>query len=153
MDIYKAILDDHNIQRKLCKKLLDTKSKGEKARNKAYTNLKIELKAHEVAEERYFYQPLIDTDKMIEDARHGMAEHHEMDEVMKKLDDTEIDTDTWFTLAEELCNKVEHHLEDEEEDFFKKAKKIYSASEAEELAKEYEQEMSEYRKQYEDEEE
>ena len=153
MDIYKAIIDDHNIQRSLCKKLKETKEKGKKARNKAYKELKVELKAHEVAEERFFYEPLIDTDEMIEDARHGMAEHHEMDEVMNKMDDTEVDSDTWFKLAEDLCHKVDHHLKDEEEEFFKKAKGLYSEKEADKLAKKYEKEMKEYRTEYTEEEE
>ena len=54
----------------------------------------------------------------------------------------------WMATFKKLVHKVEHHLEDEEEDFFKKAKKIYSEDEVEALAKGYEATMSEYRKDY-----
>ncbi|WP_338039139.1 hemerythrin domain-containing protein [Maribacter litopenaei] len=108
--------------------------------------LKKELEVHEVAEERFFYSPLIDSDKMQEDARHGMAEHHEMDELIEELDDTDMSSPHWLATAQKLVEKVEHHLKDEEEDFFKKAKDIYSSDEAESLAKSYGETVAEYRK-------
>lgn len=148
MNIYEAIKKDHEIQRDLCEKLKETEDKGKKERQKVYDELKKELKAHEVAEERHFYKPVIHTDKMIEDARHGMAEHHEMDEIMKKMEDTEVDSDTWFSLAKDLCDTVDHHLKDEEEDFFKRAKQVYSKNQEKELADKYNKEMEEYRKEF-----
>ena len=148
MNIYKAIKDDHKIQRDLIEKIKNTKNKGKKERLEAYNQFKMELKAHEVAEERFFYKPVIKTDKMIEDARHGMAEHHEMDEIMETLEDIKVDTDTWYDKVIELCHKVDHHLKDEEGEFFDHAKKIYSDSDAEKLAKDYQSEMNEYRKEY-----
>jgi hypothetical protein len=145
MNIYKAIKDDHDIQRELCSKILKTSGDSEERRD-IWEELKKELEVHEVAEERYFYSPLIDSDKMQEDARHGMAEHHEMDELIEELDDTDMSSPHWLATMEKLAEKVEHHLKDEEEDFFKKAKKIYSSEEAESLAKSYGETVSEYRK-------
>lgn len=145
MDIYKAITDDHDIQRDLCAKLLETSGDSEE-RVKIWKDLKKELEVHEVAEERYFYSPLIDTDKMQEDARHGMAEHHEIDELIKELDDTDMSSSGWLATAKKLAEKVEHHLKDEEEEFFVKAKKIYSQKEADSLAKSYEETVKEYKK-------
>jgi len=144
MDIYKAIKDDHDIQRDLCSKILKTSGESEE-RKKLWEDLKKELEVHEVAEERYFYSPLIDTDKMQEDARHGMAEHHEMDEFIEELDDTDMSSPHWMATLKKLTEKVEHHLKDEEEEFFKKAKTVYSEEEEKSLAKSYEQTMSEYR--------
>ena len=144
MNIYKAIKDDHDIQRDLCAKILKTSGESEE-RKQLWEDLKKELEVHEVAEERYFYSPLIDTDKMQEDARHGMAEHHEMDEMIEELDDTDMSSPHWMATLKKLTEKVEHHLKDEEEEFFKKAKTVYSEEEEESLAKSYEQTMSEYR--------
>ena len=42
--------------------------------------------------------------------------------------------------------KVHHHLEDEEDDFFKKAKQVYSDEASEKLAKAYKKTVDEYRK-------
>lgn len=144
MKIYECIKKDHDIQRDLSAKILETSGESEE-RKQLWKELKKELEAHAVAEERYFYKSLIDTDKMQEDARHGMAEHHEMDELIKELDDTDMSSPSWMSTVKKLVDKVEHHLKDEEEEFFDKAKKVYSKDEAESLADEYERSMEEYR--------
>ncbi len=145
MKIYEAIKVDHDIQRGLCDKIVKTSGASEE-RKKLWVELKKELEVHAVAEERHFYSPLIDTDKMQEDARHGMAEHHEMDELIQELDDTDMTSPHWLATVQKLVEKVEHHLKDEEKDFFKKAKDVYSENEEAALAKDYEATMREYRK-------
>lgn len=145
MKIYEAIKNDHDIQRNLCDKIVNT-SGASTERKKLWEELQKELEVHEVAEERYFYSPLIDTDKMQEDARHGMAEHHEMDELIQELNDTEMSSPHWLATLQKLVAKVKHHLKDEEEDFFKKAKSVYSEKEADSLAKGYEATVDKYRK-------
>lgn len=145
MKIYEAIKEDHDIQRDLCAKIIKTSVASEE-RKTLWVELKKELEVHAVAEERHFYSPLIDTDEMQEDARHGMAEHHEMDELIKKLDDSDMSSPNWMETLEKLVEKVHHHLKDEENDFFKKAKDVYTEDEATTLAKNYENTMQEYRK-------
>jgi hemerythrin superfamily protein len=145
MKIYEAIKVDHDIQRDLCDKIVKTSGASEE-RKKLWVELKKELEVHAVAEERHFYSPLIDTDKMQEDARHGMAEHHEMDELIEKLDDSDMNSAQWMETLKKLVEKVNHHLKDEEKDFFKKAKDVYSEDEEAALAKDYKDTMREYRK-------
>ena len=113
-----------------------------------WKELKKELEVHAVAEERYFYSPLIDSDKMQEDARHGMAEHHEMDELIADIDNISFSDNMWMEKVKELTEKIEHHLKDEEEEFFDKAKDIYTDKEEESLAKGYETTMKEYKKEW-----
>ena len=145
MKIYEAIKNDHEIQRELCDKIMKT-SADSKERNELWQELKKELEVHEVAEERHFYEALIETDKMQEDARHGMAEHHEMDELIEELDNSDMSSAHWLKTLGQLIEKVNHHLEDEEKDFFKKAKKVYSSEKADKLADEYQETVREYRK-------
>lgn len=145
MKIYEAIKKDHDVQRDLCNRLKDT-SGDSKERKKLWIALKKELEVHALAEERYFYSPLIDSDEMQEDARHGMAEHHEMDELIEELTNTDMSSPHWLATLKKLADKVEHHLEDEEEDFFVKAKDLYSEKEADSLATSYEATMEKYRK-------
>ncbi len=145
MNIYEAITQDHDLQRSLCDKIVKTSGKSDE-RKKLWEDLKKELEVHAVAEERYFYAPLIDTDKMQEDARHGMAEHHEMDELIEELEDTDMSSPHWLATMEKLADKVKHHLKDEEEEFFKKAKSIYSEDEAKSLSKSYKKTRDDYRK-------
>lgn len=144
MKIYNAIKQDHDIQRDLCDKISNTSGDTEE-RRELWKKLKKELEVHAVAEERYFYSPLVDSDEMQEDARHGMAEHHEMDELIEEINNTDMSSPHWLATVKKLIEKVEHHLDDEEKDFFDKAKNLYSEDEAESLAKSYETTMTEYR--------
>ncbi|PVX52449.1 hemerythrin HHE cation binding domain-containing protein [Balneicella halophila] len=145
MKIYKAIRQDHDIQRELCKKILETSGESEE-RKQLWDDLKKELEVHAVAEERYFYIPLIDTDEMQEDARHGIAEHHEIDELIKEVDEADMTSAAWLAAAKKLAHQVNHHLDDEEDDYFDKARDIYSKKDAKKLADGYEKTMKEYRK-------
>ncbi len=136
MNIFEEIRKDHDKQRELCR--LVTSTTGEsKGRKQMWEDLKKELQIHADAEERHFYSPLIHNDMMQEHARHGIAEHHEMDELMEKIDNTEMTSSAWLTYAKQLCEKVEHHLEDEEHTFFQLAGKVFNEKQKETLAKEY----------------
>ena len=144
MTIFEAIRKDHDIQRALCDKLV--KTEGDTAlRTQIFKALKHELAIHANAEERHFYVPLIKDDMTQEHARHGVAEHHEMDELVEKLEETEMSSSAWLVYAKQLCEKVEHHLEDEEHTFFQLAGKVFTEAQKTNLAKEYTKAMSEER--------
>ncbi|UAB82243.1 hemerythrin domain-containing protein [Marixanthomonas sp. SCSIO 43207] len=136
MNIFEAIRKDHDKQRELCK-LVTSTSGDSKGRKEMWEKLKHELQVHADAEERSFYSPLIHNDMMQEHARHGIAEHHEMDELIEKIDDTDLDSPAWLVYAKQLCDKVEHHLEDEEHTFFQLAGKVFTEKEKTTIAKEY----------------
>ncbi|PZD79348.1 hemerythrin domain-containing protein [Mesonia sp. K7] len=136
MNIFEAIRKDHDIQRDLLKKVCNTSGDTEE-RTKLWKALKQELVIHADAEERFFYAPLIHNDMMQEHARHGIAEHHEMDELIEKIEEADPTTPAWLTYAKQLSEKVEHHLDDEEHTFFQLAGKVYNEKEKEGLAKDY----------------
>ncbi|TMM32324.1 hemerythrin domain-containing protein [Polaribacter aestuariivivens] len=142
MNIYEEIRKDHDKQRDLLNKLVET-SGDTKTRNILFKQLKTELVVHSNAEERHFYKPLISNDMMQEKARHGIAEHHEIDELIEQLEETEYDSPAWLKIAKQLRDKVEHHLEDEEHTFFQLSGKVFSEKEKENLANEYRKHMSE----------
>ncbi|WGK65401.1 hemerythrin domain-containing protein [Croceiramulus getboli] len=145
MTIFEAIRHDHDIQRDLCKNLVATS--GDTAlRKQLFDALKLELAVHADAEERHFYIPLIKDDMTQEHARHGVAEHHEMDELVEELEDTPMDSPGWLVTAKKLCEKVEHHLEDEEHTFFQLAGKVFSENQKTSLANDYQEAMKKNRK-------
>jgi hemerythrin-like domain-containing protein len=144
MKIFEAIRKDHDIQRKLLDELLNTSGDTER-RDHVFEALKHELLIHEDAEERHFYKPLISDDMMQEHARHGIAEHHEIDELVEKLENTKQDSSAWLKYAKDLKHKVEHHLEDEEHTFFQLAGKALAEDEKESLATKYVDFMEEAR--------
>ena len=136
MNIFEAIRKDHDTQRDLLKKLVNTEGDTKK-RDTLFKSLKKELDIHANGEERHFYKPLISNDMMQEKARHGIAEHHEIDELIEQLENTDYDSSAWLKIAKNLRKKVEHHLEDEEHTFFQLAGKVFSDNQKQTLAKEY----------------
>lgn len=136
MNIFEAIRKDHDIQRNLLDTLIAT-SGDTKKRDDIFKSLKAELKVHADAEERHYYKPLIDSDMMQDKARHGIAEHHEIDELVATLEETDYDSSAWLKIAKDLKDKVEHHLEDEEQKFFQLSGKVLSESQKTKLANDY----------------
>ena len=139
MNIFEALRESHDRQRTYADALIQT-SGDTPERVEAYKQLKSELQAHETAEERHFYIPLMEFDNGVDLSRHAIAEHHEMDEMMEELDETEMSSPAWLVAAKKLAEKVNHHLEEEEQKFFQMAGKLLDDKQKETLAGQYEKE-------------
>ena len=140
MNIFEALRTSHETQRGLADALIST-SGDSKERDVLFKELKAELAAHAAAEERFFYVPLIAHDMTQEPSRHGIAEHHEMDELVEKLEDIDASSPAWIAVAKELHHKIFHHLKDEEQGIFQLAGKVLTEREKLSLAKDYEGEF------------
>jgi len=145
VNIFEALRESHDRQRTYADALIKT-SGDTPERVEAYKQLKAELQAHETAEERHFYIPLMEFDNGVDLSRHAISEHHEMDEMMETLDKTEMSSPAWLAMAKKLSEKVHHHLKEEEQKFFQMAGKLLSDKQKETLAgqyvKEYEAQLS-----------
>jgi len=139
MDIFQALLQSHERQRAMSKRLLaDVGDPGQ--RKQAFDELKAEMAAHETAEERAFYVPLFEHDDTVDEARHGIAEHHEMDEMVEDLEKAKEGSAEWLENVGKLVQKLEHHLKEEEQKFFPEARKVLDAKQQQELGSLYMQE-------------
>ena len=49
---------------------------------------------------------------------HALSEHHEMDELVEKLEETDMSNPSWLATAKQLSEKVHHHLKEEEHKFW-----------------------------------
>jgi hemerythrin-like domain-containing protein len=144
MNIFEALREDHEVQRTLCDKLVKTSGDNELRKN-MFNKLKHELEIHADAEERHFYVPLIESDLTQEKARHSIAEHHEMDELVEKLEDTDMSSPAWLVYMKQLAEKVEHHLDEEEHEVFQMAGKALTEKEKKSLATDYQKAIKENR--------
>ncbi|RZJ55563.1 MAG: hemerythrin domain-containing protein [Acidovorax sp.] len=136
LNIFEALRESHERQRELCKQLVET-SGDTPERHDLFEQLKTELMAHELGEERHFYIPLMAHDAGVDLSRHAISEHHELDEMVESLEDADPATPTWLPLAKKLAEKVEHHLKEEEHKFFQMAGKLLTEKQKTQLAKEY----------------
>jgi hypothetical protein len=134
--IYDALRESHELQRSLFRKLLRSKP-GTRERIDLFTETRIELEAHEAAEERYLYAPMLMEDMGLDSARHALHEHHEIDELVSDLQSLDPAGNAWIEKARELSEEVHHHLREEEKKFFQVSGKILSDTQKTRLAKQY----------------
>ncbi|MES2604884.1 MAG: hemerythrin domain-containing protein [Pseudomonadota bacterium] len=136
MTIFERLRADHAVQRELATKLLATHGDSDD-RARLFGELKLEMLAHEKAEERYFYVPLIECDLTQERARHSIAEHHELDEFIEQLEETEFSSPGWLKIATHMVERLRHHLNEEEHEIFQLAGKALNQKSKRTLATEY----------------
>lgn len=144
MNIFEALRLSHDTQRGLATLLLETQGASPQ-RSNLFKDLKNELWAHAAAEERCFYGPLIYYNETMGQARHGMAEHHEMDEMIEELNKIEMSSSAWIAQFKHLHDKVYHHLKDEESAIFQLAGKSLTQAQKLSLAIDYETEFATFR--------
>jgi hypothetical protein len=139
--IYDALHESHERQRSLCRKLLRTKAHDQR-RIDLFRELRIELAAHEAAEERHLYVPMLMDDRGLDSSRHALHEHHELDELVEKLREGRPGDRGWMATARALSRQVHHHLREEETRFFQVSGKILSDTQKQRLGRKY---LADYR--------
>lgn len=138
--IYDALRASHETQRSLCRRLL--RSQPGPARKALFDALCVELAAHEAAEERYLYVPMLMHDLGLDASRHALHEHHQLDELVEELQKNDCDARGWMNTARALSRKVHHHLREEERRFFQVSGKLLSDSQKTRLARQYQRDFS-----------
>lgn len=140
--IFEELRADHEKQRTLVDILVKTAGDSE-GRRELFAKLRKELEDHAAAEERHFYVPLMEADLTQEKARHSVAEHHELDELLEKLEETDYSSSGWLPTAKKLAERLVHHLDEEEHEVFQMAGKVLDDAEQKELGAEYRSGMEE----------
>ena len=134
--IFEALRESHERQRDLCRRVTQT-SGSTPERKDLFVQLKVELAAHALAEDRHFYVPLMHHDAGMDLSRHAIAEHHQIDELVESLEAADPAKPTWLPLAKKLAEKVQHHLHEEEHRFFQSAGKLLTEQQKTTLASSY----------------
>ncbi|WP_332740555.1 hemerythrin domain-containing protein [Hydrogenophaga sp.] len=143
-NIYEALRESHEVQRKLCRQLVRIRPEDPRAQE-TYKALRIELAAHAAAEERFLYAPILLDDLGLKPSRHALSEHHEIDECVEALGEAHEDPKAWPELARKLSHEVHHHLKEEETKFFQLSGKILSDAQKSSLAGKYRRDLKRMR--------
>lgn len=126
--IYDAIIADHEKHRGLLDTIANTSGDSPERRD-AWRAFYCDIKSHSAAEEEEFYSKLMQETWGQDAARHSVAEHHEMDELLEELNDTDMASPGWLTRFKTLKHDYEHHMDEEEGEVFTRAKKVMGEKE------------------------
>ncbi len=126
--IYDAIKKDHEDHRALLERLANTEGDSPE-RREAWNEFYYTVKSHAAAEEETFYSKLISKTWGQDAARHSVHEHQQLDDIMEELNDMDMSSPGWLTRFKTLRHDYEHHIDEEEDDVFTRAKEVIPASE------------------------
>ena len=119
------IKDDHNRIKEMFEQALTADDPAE--RGELLQRIRAELIAHERMEEEIFYPALRSTSEKAKDiVLEGYEEHHVIDMILDEMFEVPEDTDQWHAKLKVLHENLEHHIEEEEEEMFARAKKAMS---------------------------
>ena len=133
MDAITILKDDHRRFKKMLEEGEDTTERAVKTRKELLERLAADLKAHEKMEEEIFYPALKQYEKAKEIVLEGYEEHHVADLILEELRTTDVTDERWGAKFSVLKENLEHHIEEEEEDMFKKARTVLDKTELVEL--------------------
>ena len=136
--IFERLREDHERQRDLINALVRTHGDTDE-RREIYSELREELEVHAAAEEQAFYRHLMASDLTLEKARHSVAEHKELDDLLEALTETDPSSPGWLPQAKALRERLLHHLEEEEHEVFQMAGKALSNTQKTQLVGAFEQ--------------
>lgn len=134
-NIFEALRESHEIQRSQVRKLM--LSKVGEHRVEIFTKLRIELAAHEAAEERSLYTSMLMDDRGLGSSRDALADHHKMDMIVDDLQTADHSGSSWMANVRKLSKQLHDHLREEETIFFQLAGKILDEPAKSSLAKKY----------------
>jgi hypothetical protein len=133
MDAITLLKNDHDKMKGLLNDLESTTERGVKTRTELFATIKGELTLHEIIEEEIFYPELKAHPRAKDIVLEGYQEHHVVDLLMGELEQLDVDDETWGAKAIVMKENVEHHMEEEEGEMFKKARQVFDTAELDDL--------------------
>ncbi len=139
--IEKELKKDHKKVKEMMKEIESALEEGNtKDAEEIFAMMKQELLAHSKAEDMAYYSKLEEDEKTKDIILEGREEHHVVEMLLDELEAMKVDAEEWKAKFTVLKENVEHHVEEEEEKMFKKAEKVLSDDENEEIKDEFLQE-------------
>lgn len=134
MDAIKLLKQDHDRFKTLLKEGEETTERARASRARLFDTLKRELQIHERMEEEVLYPALKKHAKARDIVLEGYEEHHLADLLVDEIGATDTGDERWAAKWSVLKESLEHHIEEEEGEMFKKAKDIFDKDELEAMA-------------------
>jgi len=133
MNAFALLKADHEKVAGILETIEDTTERAVKGRDELFARLKAELDLHAMIEEEIFYPALEDTEEAREITLEAYEEHRLVKQLLAELEAEPKDTEEWTAKFTVLKENIEHHVEEEEGELFKKARQALSEEEIETL--------------------
>ena len=133
MDIFELLKQDHEKVAGIFEQLEPTTERAEKTREELFARLKAELDLHAYLEETILYPALKEVEETRDITFEAVEEHRVVKLFLKELDEMPKTSEQWTAKMTVLKENVEHHVEEEEGDMFKKARAALSREQIEGL--------------------
>ncbi len=141
MNALELLKEDHDQVKTAMSELGETESA--EGREALFNDLRRDLEVHEVIEEEIFYPALREHPRAKEIVLEGYEEHHVVDTLLQELSALSFDDETWGAKAKVMIENVEHHIEEEEEEMFPKARQVLDKEQIEALGERMQQRKKE----------
>jgi hemerythrin superfamily protein len=139
MSILDLLKQDHKEVSELLSEMSETTDRAAKKRQQLFSECKTALMAHSHAELQAFYKPLMkdgdDEDALLE----AQVEHEVVERLLEDISATEPTDEKWLAKITVLKELVEHHVEEEESEIFKLARKAYDKKQLDEIGARFEE--------------
>ena len=139
MNAFQLLKEDHQKVSGIFQQLEPTTERAEKTRTELFAKLREELDIHTKIEESVFYPSIKQAAETREIVLEGFEEHHVVKMLLKELEAVPVDTEQWTAKLKVLKENVEHHVEEEEEEMFQKARQVLSEDEINRLGEQMEE--------------
>jgi len=133
MNAFTVLKADHKKVAGILEKIDATTERGVKTREELFTQLKSELDLHAHIEETILYPVLEKADETHDITLEAFEEHRLVKQLLGELESMDKGDEQWTARFTVLKENIEHHVEEEEGEMFKKARKVLSEEEAEDL--------------------
>ena len=133
MNPFNLLKTDHEKVAGILTSIDETTERAAKGREELFARLKQELDLHAQIEEEIFYPALEDSEETREITLEAYEEHSLVKQMLAELEAAPKDTEEWTAKFTVLKENIEHHVEEEEGEIFKKAQQVLSKDEIEAL--------------------
>lgn len=126
MNAFALLKADHEKVAGILTTIEETTERAVKGRDELFARLKAELDLHAKIEEEILYPALEETEEAREITLEAYEEHRLVKQLLTELEAEPKDTEEWTAKFSVLKENIEHHVEEEEGEMFKKARPALS---------------------------
>ena len=126
MNAFELLKTDHRKVEEIFSQIEKAEEGDTDKLERLFAELKKNLDVHAHIEETVLYPVIKKEAETREITLEGFEEHHVMKLLLRELDNMKTGTEQWMAKLKVLKENVEHHVEEEEDEMFSKAREVLS---------------------------